>query len=167
MKCQRCHVDNPESNLFCGGCGAELIAEVVEDIEVVETPSDRFRYRWKIALGVCISIILTVVLIISISNGIAQSELNAQRKQAAREQAEKNAMLSARKETREEKILTDRLISNGQVVIGMTRAQAMSAWGTPKDINTTTTRYGTTEQWVYSSGKYLYFDNGVLTSIQK
>jgi hypothetical protein len=27
--------------------------------------------------------------------------------------------------------------------------------------------YGVHEQWVYGNGKYIYFDNGVVTTIQK
>lgn len=41
-----------------------------------------------------------------------------------------------------------------------------SSWGAPKKINTTTTQYGVHEQWVYGGGNYLYFDDGILTSIQ-
>ena len=51
--------------------------------------------------------------------------------------------------------------------IGMTKEEARkSTWGEPQKINTTTTRYGVHEQWVYSGNRYLYFDNGILTSIQ-
>lgn len=52
--------------------------------------------------------------------------------------------------------------------IGMTKSQAEeSTWGKPNKINKTTTAYGTSEQWVYGNGKYLYFDNGKLISIQE
>ena len=54
-----------------------------------------------------------------------------------------------------------------QPSIGMTKSEAEnSTWGRPNKINKTTTAYGTHEQWVYGNGKYLYFDNGKLTSIQ-
>lgn len=50
--------------------------------------------------------------------------------------------------------------------IGMSQMQALaSTWGTPKKINTTTTALGKHEQWVYNEG-YLYFVDGVLTTIQ-
>jgi hypothetical protein len=39
-------------------------------------------------------------------------------------------------------------------------------WGKPERVNTTTTKNGEEEQWVYYSG-YLYFYNGKLTAIQK
>lgn len=52
--------------------------------------------------------------------------------------------------------------------IGMTDSRARaSTWGYPDHINTTTTARGTREQWVYSRGRYLYFENGVVTSIQQ
>lgn len=51
--------------------------------------------------------------------------------------------------------------------IGMTAEEVRgSKWGLPNKINKTTTEYGISEQWVYSDYKYLYFENGVLTTIQ-
>lgn len=53
------------------------------------------------------------------------------------------------------------------VRIGMTKDEVLgSSWGNPEDINKTTTQYGTHEQWVYGTRSYLYFDDGILTSIQ-
>lgn len=50
--------------------------------------------------------------------------------------------------------------------IGMTADEVkMSKWGEPGKINTTTTKYGTSEQWVYSQG-YIYLENGIVTAIQ-
>lgn len=53
--------------------------------------------------------------------------------------------------------------------IGMTPQQVINDtnWGKPKSINRTTTAAGTSEQWVYGIGTYLYFDNDRLTSIQQ
>ena len=53
------------------------------------------------------------------------------------------------------------------VRIGMTQAQVLDiAWGKPERINRTTTAAGTREQWVYGSRSYLYFQDGILTTIQ-
>jgi hypothetical protein len=41
-----------------------------------------------------------------------------------------------------------------------------SSWGKPDKINRMTTARGTSEQWVYDNGGYLYFTNGVLTAVQ-
>lgn len=52
--------------------------------------------------------------------------------------------------------------------IGMTEAEVLgSYWGEPDDINTTTTTSGTEEQWVYDGRGYLYFEDGILTTIQE
>jgi hypothetical protein len=53
------------------------------------------------------------------------------------------------------------------VSIGMTAADVeASSWGKPQRINTTTNKWGERQQWVYGNGNYLYFEKGVLTSIQ-
>ncbi len=43
----------------------------------------------------------------------------------------------------------------------------LSSWGSPNSKNKTTTEYGTSEQWVYDNGRYIYFDDGVVTAIQE
>jgi hypothetical protein len=51
--------------------------------------------------------------------------------------------------------------------IGMAAEEVRnSRWGRPDRINRTTTKYGVHEQWVYSSFKYIYLENGVVTAIQ-
>lgn len=62
-------------------------------------------------------------------------------------------------------------ISLRRVLVGMTKEQAIRAWGRPTKINQTVGAGYTTEQWVYdrdtiSNTQYLYFDNGILRSIQ-
>lgn len=53
------------------------------------------------------------------------------------------------------------------VSIGMTKDKVLaSSWGRPRDINRTHNAHGTTEQWIYGSGNYLYFRNGILESVQ-
>jgi hypothetical protein len=53
------------------------------------------------------------------------------------------------------------------VSIGMTSERVLlSSWGRPESVNKTTNVNGVREQWVYGSGNYLYFQNGILTSIQ-
>ncbi|QDX94764.1 hypothetical protein EEL30_22235 [Brevibacillus laterosporus] len=52
--------------------------------------------------------------------------------------------------------------------IGMTKEEVLnSTWGKPNNINKTTTANGVHEQWVYSIKKYIYFDNGYVTTIQE
>ncbi len=53
------------------------------------------------------------------------------------------------------------------VRLGMTPADVeASSWGKPQRIKTTTNKWGERQQWVYGNGNYLYFEKGVLTSIQ-
>lgn len=53
------------------------------------------------------------------------------------------------------------------VSIGMTRAEVLASnWGKPQRVHRTTNTFGTSEQWIYGGHNYLYFQDGVLTSIQ-
>ncbi|MCQ5364148.1 DUF2845 domain-containing protein [Anoxybacillus salavatliensis] len=55
----------------------------------------------------------------------------------------------------------------GKISIGMTEEEVLERWGKPLDINKTITQNGISEQWVYPNNQYLYFEDGVLTSIQQ
>ena len=59
------------------------------------------------------------------------------------------------------------MIVQGKVEVGFTKAMCREAWGEPKTINTTETARVVHEQWVYSGSRYLYFNNGILTTIQR
>lgn len=56
----------------------------------------------------------------------------------------------------------------GRIRVGMTKEQVRAAWGRPYDVNTTTTGYGTREQWVMHEigSSYVYFEDGICTAIQ-
>lgn len=57
--------------------------------------------------------------------------------------------------------------TKGPVYIGMSRDEVLTTgWCKPNSINRTTNSSGTSEQWVYDSVGYLYFTNGVLTTVQ-
>lgn len=60
------------------------------------------------------------------------------------------------------------MMVEGKVRIGWSKQMCRESWGEPDDINRTTGSWGTHEQWVYGEYDcdYLYFENGVLTSIQ-
>lgn len=61
-------------------------------------------------------------------------------------------------------------IGEKKIHIGMTSEQVRAAWGKPHKINTTVGSYGKHEQWVMSDSigsSYVYFENGILTSIQQ
>jgi len=84
------------------------------------------------------------------------------------EQAIKSHQYSVRKATLTKKYgaANAALIVKGQVKVGFTKQMCKESWGEPVNINTNTNKYGSSEQWVYSSNSYLYFENGRLTSIQ-
>lgn len=51
--------------------------------------------------------------------------------------------------------------------IGMTKEEVEnSTWGKPDSINRTVTANSIHEQWVYPNYKYLYFEDGIMTSFQ-
>jgi hypothetical protein len=57
--------------------------------------------------------------------------------------------------------------AKGGVRVGMTINQVLASnWGKPNKVNRSTNKYGVREQWVYEDSNYLYFENGILTSIQ-
>ena len=59
------------------------------------------------------------------------------------------------------------LAKGGVAKVGMTDADVkMCGWGKPSSVNRTTYSFGVHEQWVYSTGNYLYFDKGIVVSIQ-
>ena len=58
------------------------------------------------------------------------------------------------------------LIIKGYVETGMTKKMCIESWGEPDDINKTSSSYGVHEQWVYGNNSYLYFEDGILTTIQ-
>lgn len=59
------------------------------------------------------------------------------------------------------------LARQGKVKIGWNKELCKEAWGEPREVSKTTTAYGVHEQWVYYGNRYLYFDNGILTTIQE
>ena len=59
------------------------------------------------------------------------------------------------------------IMERSEPKIGMTKKELeKSTWGTPEDINRTTTANGVREQWCYSNYRYIYLNNGIVTSIQ-
>lgn len=58
-------------------------------------------------------------------------------------------------------------IQSREVSIGMPECAVLATWGRPERVNRSTNAQGSNEQWVYSSGNYLYFDStGRLRSMQ-
>jgi hypothetical protein len=58
------------------------------------------------------------------------------------------------------------LINKKHIALGMTKNMVIESIGHPNDINKTVGSWGVHEQWVYYK-RYLYFENGKLTSWQE
>lgn len=92
----------------------------------------------------------------------ATKEANDQAARLAAAQAKQEAAAEAKRAAEEK-----RKKKQAGVSIGMTQQDVLdSSWGKPKRINRTTTKRGAREQWVYGQGNYLYFQDGILESIQ-
>lgn len=95
----------------------------------------------------------------------------------ALELAQQESSMSRNREERKDYLIKEYgekwalYIINKKVCIGMNKAAVIESWREPDDINKTTTAHGVNEQWVYEGenykNKYLYFDDGVLTTIQE
>lgn len=110
----------------------------------------------------------------------AKEEEERIRKEWAAEMAAKDAKAKADAKRRASEKATERKkkliekygesiandILKSYVRIGWTKEMCRESWGAPKDINRTIGSYGVHEQWVYGGGNYLYFENGILTTIQ-
>jgi hypothetical protein len=77
---------------------------------------------------------------------------------------DKPAIIKPKKEV---SIPTDqikKLLTDKEVRIGMTAEEVVRLCGKPNRINESVNVRGKSEQWVYGSGIYLHFENGILTS---
>ena len=75
--------------------------------------------------------------------------------------AKENAEYWSNYETEQEEL------KKSEPKIGMSKSEVeRCAWGYPDDKNIDEYEWGTTEQWVYDGKGYVYFENGVVTSIQ-
>ena len=60
-----------------------------------------------------------------------------------------------------------RLITCGQIVVGMTKEECLLSLGTPKHIAERPDQGGLKEYWYYDGGSYLYFVDGLLSQFRK
>jgi hypothetical protein len=95
----------------------------------------------------------------------AALQLQQQAKAAAEAANEASAARIRQTVAREQRELAAKKKKEG-VRVGMTPEDVIaSSWGKPERVNRTTNAYGVREQWVYGNN-YLYFKDGVLTTIQ-
>lgn len=68
-----------------------------------------------------------------------------------------------------ERLFTSReihAILNREIFIGMSNLALLASYGLPEDINTTTGSWGTHSQYVYPGYRFVYVENGKVTSWQ-
>lgn len=71
-------------------------------------------------------------------------------------------------ELREQERAEEEAKKSIEPAIGMTKDAVLEgAWGEPEKKNITETIDGVSEQWVYGNGKYIYFEDGIVTTIQR
>jgi hypothetical protein len=87
----------------------------------------------------------------------------AQRQQASRERATYEAGVRSNKWPPK----ITRAVLNHEVLVGMTDTQVWAAWGAPERRTSTTTASGERVLWVYSAQRYVSFNNGRVTAIQR
>jgi len=103
---------------------------------------------------------------------MSAEEIEEQRKDAIIKAEEENKRQALEKKKFELEMINKygasigKLISENKVIIGMSKNICTLSWGEPYDINRTITKERVFEQWVYSMGTYLYFENDVLVAIQ-
>lgn len=78
------------------------------------------------------------------------------------------AQLNAEDERKKAQREEDKYWENKMPEIGMTAAEVKkTSWGSPDKINKDTYEWGTTEQWVYEKKGYVYFRDGVVSSVSE
>jgi len=105
-----------------------------------------------------------------------QKEEARLREEEKRKQEERRRIAEEEKKKEEERVArikstyderTANAILEGVIFIGMSEAALLESWGLPDDINTTINKYGTSKQFVYPFGDYVYTEDGIITTIQQ
>lgn len=64
------------------------------------------------------------------------------------------------------KLREEQALKESDPKVGMTESEVLkSKWGYPDDKNIDEYEWGTSEQWVYEGKGYVYFENGIVTSV--
>jgi predicted RNA-binding Zn-ribbon protein involved in translation (DUF1610 family) len=181
MHCTACGKELRDSQQFCPKCGACLVAKSATPKPIQTRPNAGRTGFWFLAISIALLVVISGLEHLSKTDvkQNPQDERGAAGKRVALERearaAKKKAdlkLLSSPK-VREACIANEdwdfetcQQIDEQRVRFGMTRTQVRLSWGKPEEINATTSALGEHEQWVYGSGTYLYFENGVLTDMQ-
>ncbi|PRS46406.1 hypothetical protein [Bacillus sp. MZGC1] len=92
-----------------------------------------------------------------------QKDKNDQIQENVKEAEEAEKISAIRERTT---VIEERTNNPQSVSVGMTTEEVLiEGWGKPEKINKTKTADHTLEQWIYKGHKYLYFENGILSTI--
>ena len=111
-------------------------------------------------------------LVTAYIDGLVEAKREEREAQRGRQKQEKMAAEQKAKEARLAAMIKKwgrelgTIIAERKVTVRMTQEQVIDAWGKPKDINKTISANRVHEQWVYGLGSYLYFEQGILKTIQ-
>lgn len=108
---------------------------------------------------------------IVVSASTHREELAEETSRIERERLEREAEW-ARQERQEQAALARKygsanakLISEGSIRLGFTKAMVRESWGSPYDTMTVANNYGTVECWIYGLGTYVYFRGNKVVQI--
>lgn len=108
---------------------------------------------------------------IVVSASVHREELAEEASRMERERIEREAEWS-RQEHQEQAALASKygssnakVISEGSIRLGFTKAMVEESWGTPYDTMTISNNYGTIECWIYGLGTYVYFNGNKVVQI--
>lgn len=90
----------------------------------------------------------------------AERERAAQEAEWARQEREEQAALARKYGSANAK-----LISEGSIRLGFTKAMVRESWGSPYDTMTVSNNYGSVECWIYGLGSYVYFQGNKVVQI--
>ena len=143
-----------------------MVARIRPEIHFPNYTQNEFDYEYRVNLhGVGDNKRFEYIsLDVFLENSQLATDYEAYKKQQElshqKEQAERLEKLTKKYGKKYAKDILDR-----HVRIGMTDEMVLEAIGEPLHINSTVTKYSYDEQWVYKY-KYIYFENGRVTTIQ-
>ncbi|MFB5281911.1 hypothetical protein [Peribacillus sp. Hz7] len=96
-----------------------------------------------------------------------EDEVNELEAWATEKKSQYAPIVEEEQKQREQDQINETTRNPQSVSIGMTKEEVLTeGWGRPQDVNRTITANGTSEQWVYAGYRYLYFEDGILVTIQ-
>ncbi len=148
--------------------------EIGDLVYLQEETGDWFRVMWKKSANTSYSFADEAELLNSYELGWIHKSLTSETEVG---RSTKNVLLAQERRklfVQNNSHIEDRVktaILKGRVMLGMTNDMATASWGDPEDTNRTVGSFGVHEQWIYGNDiefrKYLYFENGILTSWQE